>query len=210
MKHQINIDYGEARAARLEAAASAKGMTRPDYLRWLADGALAAAEAGREPFGPAQAQLTPADIAEHRQAVMEMARIAEEWARRAAALRKEERGDQQRLAKARAELVAGIPERMKEALDPFRAELDGLATRIDAHPRLDSIAAEQAALRTAQETHATALQHHTDALAEAMREPRTQYALVLGDDRVWSAAFVTLWSGLMAVLGGTAALLGFG
>lgn len=206
MKPQINVDYGEDRLRRLNEAAEAKGMTRPDFMRWLADGSLAALDAGRDPFVSEPTALTARDIAEHRAAVMEMARIAEEWAKHGAALRKAERDDQLLLSKARAELMSGVPERIKKTLQPFREEMKALAVSIEEQPRLDTIAHELAAMRVAQENYAGALSDHTKEVKKAVSEPRTQYALVLGDNRVWSAAFVAAWSLLMAILGGVIAL----
>lgn len=206
VKPQINVDYGQERVRRINAAAEARGMARPDYLRWLADGALAAHDAGRDPFMSEPAALTARDIAEHRAAVMEMARIAEEWSRQASALRKLERDDQALLSKARSDLMGSVPERIKKTLEPFRNEIRDLSRSIEEQPRLDTIAEEQAALRLAQERYADALSDHTKAMEAAMKIPRTQYALVLGDDRFWSAAFVAAWSLVMAVLGGVIAL----
>lgn len=201
MKHQINVDYGAERSAALEEAARAKGMTRPDYLQWLAHAA------GGEPLAAPPAALTARDIAEHRAAVMERTRVAADWARHGAALRREEREGQLRLARMSAELVADLPERMAGALDPLQSKMDELAAAILAQPRLDAIAAQQEALRAAQEAHTAVLREHAEAVARATAAPRTQYALVLGDDRVCSTLFVTAWSGLMLVLGGLLALL---
>lgn len=210
MNPQVNVDYGVDRAQRLQDSADAMGISRPAYMRMVADALFAAQDAGRDPFAGEPAALTARDIAEHRAAVMEMARIAAEWAKHGAALRKAERDDQLLLSKARAELMEGIPKRLNIAVEPFREEMKVLAARIDEQPRLDMIAEELAALRLAQEAHVGVLSEHTNALKKAIAEPRTQYALVLGDDRVWSTAFVAGWSLIMAFLGGLVSLHLFG
>ncbi len=206
MKYEINVNYGEERGRHIERIAKAHNMSRTDFLRWTADEIIAADAKGLELFPTDRSGLTSADAAGMRASVMEMNRMTTEWAKHVSALRKQEHDDQLMLSKARAEFVEGIPERIGAALDPFRAELEQLTASIHTQPRLDAIEREQAALRSAQEGYTAAIGEYTKALKRVVRHPRTQYALVLGDDRVWSTAFIVGWSAVMMVLGALMAL----
>ena len=206
MKYEINVNYGTDRGQHIERIAKAHNMSRTDFLRWAADQIIAADAKGQELFPTDRSGLTPGDAAELRAAVMEMTRMTTEWARHSSTLRKQEHGDQLMLSKARAEFVEGMPARIATALDPFKTELEQLAASIHTQPRLDAIEREQAALRSSQEGYTAAIGEFTKALKRAVRHPRTQYALVLGDDRVWSTAFILGWSAAMMVLGALMAL----
>jgi hypothetical protein len=95
---------------------------------------------------------------------------------------------------ARAEFLAGFPERISRSLEPIKAEMTAMKAAIADQPRLDAIDKKQAEL-------VEAVRGNTEAIKEVRNDPRTVTGLVLGDDRVWSTAFICLFSLLMAGIG---------
>lgn len=123
--------------------------------------------------------------------LMEINRIATAWAKHEGEMRRQERDDQNALTQARAEFIAGIPERISTSLNPIREEMDAMIERIDKQPRLDEIDARQT-------EHTAALKANTAAIEQLAKEPRTQnmYDLGLGhwNGKAWSIVLGVFWT----------------
>lgn len=197
MTIQVNARLPDEVVAELDRCASELGLERGALAKRFVTEGLEAWREGRavfdrpEPLGPGDLAAMRAMLA---QGLMEIDRIATAWAAHEGQMRKQERDDQLALTKARAEFVAGIPDRISASLNPIRAEMDAMVERIDNQPRLDAIDGQL-------KEHTAALKANTAAIERWAKEPRTVFGIVLGDKGVWSTAFVTGWSALMFVLG---------
>ena len=199
-KIQVNIRLTPEEHARLLKWADEAGL-QPGVLARdiVVEGLDAKAEDrpmfSREVFGPGDAIAL---LAKFDKAVMEVERFANTWATHQSDLFSREQEDQRAVHSARAEFLAGFPERISGSLNPIRAEMASMQAAMTAaiaeQPRLDAIDKKQEEL-------GEAVQKNTEAIEELRKDPRKAFGLILGDGRIWSTVFVCQWSLLMAVIG---------
>jgi len=195
-KIQVNIRLTPEEHARLLKCASEAGLERAMFARDLVMEGVAR-KAGGEPTPqrtlPVLGDLAAMDAMLNK-AIMEIERFTTKWAAHEAELLSQERKDRLAMHSARAEFVAGFPERIMGSLNPIKAEMTAMMAAIADQPRLDAIDSKQAEI-------VEAVRENTQVIREARKDPRKVTGLVLGDDRFWSSAFVCLWSLLMLGFG---------
>lgn len=193
MPGQVNARLPPERDAEFNRWVAEEGTDRGGLARRIIEEALAARREGRASFDRPQT-LSMGDMVAMKgvldRGLMEIERIATDWAKHRAEMQKREREDQLALTKARAEFVAGIPDRITDSLNPIREEMDAMVERIDKQPRLDAIDAKQV-------EHTEALKANTAAIERLAKEPRTHTTLDLGfgdmTGKAWSIALGLLW-----------------
>jgi len=195
-KIQVNIRLTPEEHARLLKCAGDAGLERGVFTRGLVMEGLDRI-AGGEPM--VQRKLSgPGDLiamdAMLNKAIMEIERFTNKWAAHEAELLSMERKDQLAMHSARAEFLAGLPERIKGSLNPIREEMAAMMAAIADQPRLDAIDRKQAEL-------VEAVRENSEAIEQVRKDPRKVTGLVLGDDRLWSSATICLWSLFMAGVG---------
>lgn len=225
MSGQVNVRLSPEEDAEFDQWRTELGVERGTLGRDILREALAARREGRASFDRPE-PLGPGDLAGMRamlvEGLMEIKRIATDWAKHLSWVRKQEREGQEALTRARTEYIAGIPERIAGSLNPIREEMDALiervaacldgivgrmdalATRIENHPGLDAIAAGQV-------EHTAALNANTAAIVQLRKEPRTHttYDLGLGhwNGKAWSIVLGVLWVLSVALFFGLALIL---
>jgi hypothetical protein len=193
---QVNIRLTPDEHARLLKCAGDAGLERGVFTRVLVMEGLDRI-AGGEPIVqralPGPGHLVAMDAMLNK-AIMEIERFTNKWAAHEAELLSMERKDQLAMHSARAEFLAGLPERITDSLNPIKAEMAAMMAAITDQPRLDAIDKKQAEL-------VEAVRENTEAIQEVRKDPRKVTGLVLGDDRFWSSATICLWSLFMAGAG---------
>lgn len=187
----INVDYGVERVLELDRIAASRGITRNELLRRGADEMIAAERGGRKAFASDPDAIGPAEI---QTAVMEIDRIAREFAEHDAEMRRMERDDRTAMSKARAEFIAGMPERITAALNPIRKEMAALGERIDNQPRLDAIEAAQQASNEGQKELAAAIKEHAS-------RPWSQTVIRIGGEQA-TLSYMLGKNALISLVGG--------
>lgn len=190
---QVNVRFTPDHYAEFDHWATELSIERGTLGRDIIAEALAARREGRAIF-KTPVTLGPGDMiamqATLERGVMEIDRIATAWAKHEADVRKQEREGQLAMTHARNEFMAGLPDRIVNSLNPVREEMLAMAERIDKQPRLDAIDAGQ-------RDHTAALKANTLAIERLEKQPRRVTGIVLGDDRVWSTAFIAVWTVVM-------------
>lgn len=193
MAGQVNARLSPERDAEFNRWVAEEGTDRGGLARKIIEEALAARREGRASFDRPQT-LSMGDMVAMKgvleRGLMEIDRIATVWAAHEGQMRRQERDDQLALTRARAEFVAGIPERISDSLNPIREEMDAMIERIDRQPRLDAIDAKQV-------EHTAALKANTAAIDRLATEPRTHttYDFGFGDltGKAWLTVLGVLW-----------------
>jgi hypothetical protein len=193
---QVNIRVTPEEHARLLTCAGDAGLERGVFARRLVLEGLDRI-AGGEPMAertlPGPGDLIAMDAMLNK-AIMEIERFTNKWAAHEAELLSMERKDLLAMHSARAEFLAGFPERITGSLNPIREEMMAMKAAITDQPRLDAIDKKQAEL-------VEAVRENTEAIQKVRKDPRKVTGLVLGDDRFWSSATICLWSLFMAGAG---------
>ena len=142
-------------------------------------------------------------------AVMEFERFAKAWAAHEAKIFSLERKDRRAMHSARAEFLAGFPERIAGSLNPIRAEMAAMQAALTAalaeqvaaftaSPAMTDIAAalkrieehpDLKEMRVLQEAHTTAVRALEDAIKQSIKEPKTVVRFLVWD-RDWSVGQV--------------------
>lgn len=139
---QFNIRLDDTRTAALDALAAKRGLERPEFIRLLIDEAIKADAQGRELFDRSR-DLDPRLLGEIvqrvNQGMLEFDRKLGDIAKREAEIATIRRDDADRISDARREFVGAMPDRLKQAYAPFRADLEKLRVALVEHPRLVSI-----------------------------------------------------------------------
>ena len=201
MAGQVNARLGSEDDADLTRCAAARGIERTTLAKELIREGLAAWREGRAVFAR-PVELGPGDVADMKamldHALMEIDRIARDWAAHEADVRKLERADQLALTRARTEFIAGMPERIGATFNPIRKEMAALADRIEKQPRLDAIDATLGATNEA-------MARYTDEVRQFAAQPRTTnvYNIGLGQ---WSARAYA-GAGVAALASGTLVMM---
>lgn len=207
MTVQVNVRLPAEIVTDLDRWAADEGVERSVLLRDMITEGLTARREGRAAFDRSK-PLSLGDLAAMKsilaEGLMEIHRIATDWAKHLGEMRRQERDDQLKLTQARAEFISGIPDRISASLNPIREEMDVMIERIDRQPRLDAIDAKQQA-------HTEALMANTAAIERLEREPRTHntYDLGLGEwnGKAWSLVLGVLWVMSVALFFGLAIIL---
>lgn len=201
MAGQVNARLGTEDDADLTRCAAERGIERTTLAKELIREGLAAWREGRAVFDR-PAELGPGDVAGMKamldHGLMEIDRIARDWAAHEAEVRKLERQDQLALTRARAEFIAGMPERIAATFNPIRKEMATLAERIEKQPRLDAI---DMRLENTNE----AITGYHEEVRQLAAEPRTTnvYNIGLGEwsrRRLAGAGFAAVASGAVVTM----------
>lgn len=200
--HQVNARLTPEQDVDFNIWATELGVERGKLAKDIIGEALEARREGRASFDRPE-PLAPADLSTMKamleRGLMEIERIAGDWAAHASRMHKQEREDQLALSRARAEFIAGIPDRILASLNPIKAEMAAMAERIDKQPRLDEIDRRLC-------EHTEALRANTAAIERVEKQPRKVTGIIVGDGGVWSTTFV-LSCGVALMLLGWIALL---
>ena len=193
---QVNIRLTPEEHARLLECASDAGLERGVLARDLVLGGLDR-KTGGEPMVqrplPGPGDLVAMDAMLNK-AIMEVERFANKWAAHEAELLSMERKDQLAMYSARAEFLAGFPERISRSLEPIKTEMAAMMAAITDQPRLNSIDTRQAEL-------VEAVQANTRAIRVIRKDPRKAFGIILADGGVWSTLFVCQYSLVMVAMG---------
>jgi hypothetical protein len=139
---QFNIRLDDARTAALDALAAKHRLERPDFIRILIDEAVTADAQDRALFDRSRdfdPRLLGEIVQRVNQGMLEFDRKLGDIAKREADIAKVRRDDANRMSEARKDFVGTLPDRLKQAYAPFRADLAKLQTGLVEHPRLASI-----------------------------------------------------------------------
>ncbi len=193
---QVNIRVTPEEHARLLTCAGDAGLERGVFARRLVLEGLDRI-AGGEPMAertlPGPGDLVAMDAMLNK-AIMEVERFANTWAAHETELLSMERKDRVAMHSARVEFLAGFPERIRDSLNPIKAEMAAMKAAIADQPRLDAIDTKQAEL-------VEAVQANTRAIRVIRKDPRKAFGIILADGGVWSTLFVCQWSLFMAAAG---------
>jgi hypothetical protein len=139
---QFNIRLEDSKIAALDALAAKRGWERPELTRRMVDELLSADEQGRALFDRSQ-DLDPRMLGELVQRVaqgmIEFDRKLADIAKREAEIAKLRFADTELLVEMRKDYAAKLPERLKDAYAPFRADIEQLKQSLNDDPRLAGI-----------------------------------------------------------------------
>lgn len=183
---QINVNYDDRTLQGIDRLAATKGMSRPELLRAIAGEAIEAHDGGRLAF---QVDDTPridgsmnALTIHLREAVLEMERTQRANQRHEKKLLDAFVGSEDVVRQAQENLTARISDINRKSYQPFLMKLAEVQAAIEGM---------QGRLIDAQSEKLSAIQDRLEAVHAAAKVPRTQYNLVLGDDRVLSLRFLS-------------------
>jgi hypothetical protein len=190
---QINVNYDDRTLQGIDRLAASKGMSRPELLRAIAGEAIEAHDGGRLAF---QADDTPridgsinALTIQLRETVLEMERTQRANQRHEKKLLDAFVGSEDAVRQAQENLTARINDINRKSYQPFLMKLGEVQAAIEGVGDR---------LIDAQGKKLSAIQDRLDAVDAAAKVPRTQYNLVLGDDRVLSLRFLSACGGMTA------------
>lgn len=183
---QINVNYDDRTLQGIDRLAATKGLSRPKLLRAIAGEAIEAHDGGRLAF---QVDDTPridgsmnALTIQLREAVLEMERTQRVNQRHEKKLLDAFVGSEDAVRQAQENLTARINDINRKSYQPFLLKLAEVQAAIEGM---------QGRLIDAQSEKLSAIQDRLEAVHAAAKVSRTQYNLVLGDDRVLSLRFLS-------------------
>lgn len=190
---QINVNYDDRTLQGIDRLAAAKGMSRPELLRAIAGEAIEAHDGGRLAFQVDDAPRIDGSMnaltIQLREAVLEMERTQRANQRHEKKLLDAFVGSEDAVRQAQENLTARINDINRKSYQPFLMKLAEVQAAIEGM---------QGRLINAQSEKLSAIQDRLDAVRAAATVPRTQYNLVLGDDRVLSLRFLLACGGMTA------------
>ena len=197
---QINIAYEDHQVASLDRVAAARRVARPDLLRAIATEAIEAHDAGRLAFqrdaAPRLDVSISALVARLDKALMELERAQCDNLKREKKLLDAFVGSDANVRDAQAKLTTLISDINRKSYEPFVTRIREVCSLLEAAEDRLLAAFTQEAAR---------LHQQLGVVAKVAAEPRVQYNLVLGDDRLLSLKFL----GSAALLVGAAFILLF-
>jgi hypothetical protein len=197
---QVNISYDDQQIIALDKVAAARRMSRPELLRAIATEAIEAHDAGRLAFeakeGPKLDTSLNSLAAQLREAVIELDRAQRDHQRHEKKIQDAWLASEENILVAQQELIRRVNDTNRESYQPFVQKLRDVK---------ELIAMIVPKVADTLDIGLTTIDQRLTAIHKLAKEPRTQYQIVFGDDRVWSTRLVVL----MALIWGGASVLLF-
>lgn len=187
---QVNVNYDDRLLHGIDRIAAARGLTRPDLLRAIAGEAIEAHDAGRLAFQIDDAPRIDGSLnalaVQLRGATIELERAQRANQRHEKKLLDAYVGSEETIRAAQELLTARINDINRKSYQPFVMKLAEVRTAMDEL---------RDRLTEAQDARLAVMVERLEAVRVDASAPRTQYNLVLGDDRMLSLKFLSV-SGL--------------
>lgn len=197
---QVNVSYDDQQIIALDRVAAARRMSRPELLRAIATEAIEAHDAGRLAFeakeGPKLDASLNALAIQLREAVIELDRSQRDHQRHEKKIQDAWLASEENILLAQQELTRRVNDTNRESYQPFVQKLREVQ---------ELIAKITPKVADTVDTGLATIDQRLAAIHKLAKQPRTQYQLVFGDDRVWSTRLIVL----MALIWGGASILLF-
>ena len=192
---QVNVNYDDRMLAGIDRVAGARGLSRPDLLRAIAGETIDAHDAGRLAFqiedGPRIDGSINALVVQLREGIVELDRSQRANQRHEKKLLDAWVGSEEVVRAAQENILARVNDINRKSYQPFLGKL------ADVYTALNGLGDR---LTEAQDAKLEKVAERIEAVRAEASKPRTQYSLVLGDDRVLSLGFLSVCAVLVGFL----------